>query len=226
MNTNERALLAKQNAEAMGYLKHQYQPLIAARIVLHMGFYRPEYMEAGHQAVEEAVMSYQQEKGSFTSHLRGILKHRLIDLRRKERVDHVVPTGSLSEKQHMHIINAASIDAYQKQREAERRREEIEHFCAELEESGITLAEVAAASPKHEATKAACRRACRYLMDHPELLEKARNGRIPARELSEVLDVSLKTWERHRKYLIACAIAVAGDYHCITEYILDRGNEA
>lgn len=226
MNANERALRAKQDAEAMGWLKHQYQPMIAARIMLHMGFYRPEYMEVGHQAVEEAVMSYQAEKGSFTSHLRGILRHRLIDLRRKERVDHVVPTSSLSEAQHLHVVNAASIDAYHKQREAERRREEIEHFRAELEESGITLAEVAAASPKHESTKQACRKACRYLMERPALLEKTRNGRVPAQELSQALGVSVKTWERHRKYLIACAIAVAGDYHCITEYILDRRDEA
>ncbi len=226
MNANERALCAKQDPEAMGYLKHQYQPLIAARIILHMGFYRPEYMDVGDQAVEEAVMSYQADKGSFTAHLRGVLRHRLVDLRRRERVDHVVPVSSLSEAQHAHIVNAASINAYQQQREVERRREEIEHFRAELEEMGISLSEVAACSPKHEVTRQACRRACRYLMERPELLERTRNGRIPARELSEALGVSLKTWERHRKYLIACAIAVSGDYHCIAEYILDGRNEA
>ena len=226
MNTNERAMRAKQEPEMMGWLKHQYQPMIAARIMLHMGFYRPEFMEAGHQAVEEAVMSYQAEKGSFTAHLRGILKHRLIDLRRRERVDHVIPTGSLSEEHHTHIINAASVDAYRKQREAEQRREEIEHFRAEIEEMGITLEEVARSSPKHEATRKACREACRYLMARPELLEKARSGRIPARELGEGTGMSLKTLERHRKYLIACAVAIAGEYHCIAEYILDGRNEA
>ena len=51
---NELAVQARRDDEAMQRLKHQYQPLVAARIVLHMGFYRPEYMEAGLEAVEDS----------------------------------------------------------------------------------------------------------------------------------------------------------------------------
>ncbi len=211
---------AKHDPEAMERLKHRYQPLISARIMLHMGFYRPEYMEIGHEAVEEAVMSYAPDKGGFTGHLRGILKHRLIDLRRRERVDKVVPTSSLSEEHHLHVVNAASVAAHREEVERQRRQEEIEHFRTELEEVGLSLQDVADSSPKHESTRQICRRACRHMLTDRTLLERARMGRLPARELSEALNVGLKTLERHRKYLVACAVALGGDYHCIAGYIL------
>ena len=217
---NEAIERAKHDAEAMERLKHQYQPLIAARIMLHMGFYRPEYMEVGRDAVEEAVNSYVSGRGSFTAHLRGILKHRLIDLRRREKVDRMVPTGSLSEAQQLHIVNAASVAAHREEMDIRRRREEIEHFRSDLEELGLSLGEVADSSPKHEATRTICRKVCRHMLANRTLLERARLGRVPGKELSEALGINLKTLERHRKYLVACAVALAGEYHCIAEYIL------
>ena len=223
---NELALRAKEDPAAMERLKRQYQPMIAARVMLHMGFWRPEYVEVGQQAVEEAAMSYREEKGSFTAHLRQVLKFRLIDLRRRERIDKVVPASSLSEEHQAQAVNAASISAWQEEMEIQKRREEIENFRAELEELDISMQEVADSSPKHAATRQVCRRACRHMRMHPELLERARRGRVPVKELSEALDVGPKTFERHRKYLVACAVALAGGYHCIAEYILSREGEA
>ena len=223
---NELALRAKYDSEALERLKHQYQPLVAARVMLHMGFCRPEYLEAGYQALEEAVTSYQPEKGSFTGHLRQILKHRLIDLRRREKIDKMVPESSLSEEHRTQAVNAASIAAHREQTETEQRREEIMLYQKELARLGLTFQEVAAVSPKHEATKQACRRIIRHLLLHPDLLEKTRAGRLPSAELADALEVSAKTLERHRKYLVACAVAVAGDYHCIAGYILDRRGNA
>lgn len=223
---NELAILARQDAGAMQRLKQQYQPLIAARIVLHMGFYRPEYMEAGMEAVEEAVMSYSPDKGSFITHLRSVLRFRLIDLRRREKVDKVVPVSSLSEEHHTHAVNRASVSRYQEEYENALRREEIGRYCEELSRLNLTLQEVADSSPRHASTREACRRACRYMLERPALLEKVLSGRVPGKELSEALNVSAKTWERHRKYLIACAVAVSGDYHCISGYILSREGEA
>jgi len=223
---NELAIQAKYDPAAMQRLKHQYQPLIAARVLLHMGFWRPEYMEAGQEAVEEAVMSYRQEKGSFTTHLRQVLKFRLIDLRRKEKVDQVVPVSSLSDAHHTRAVNAASLSVHQEEAEAQRRKEEIGLFQADLSALGLTLQEIAAASPKQAETRRICRRACRILRANPELLRKAAGGRVPLKELSELLDVNIKTLERHRKYLVACAVALEKEYHCIMEYILSREGEA
>jgi len=223
---NELAVQARQDAGAMQRLKQQYQPLVAARVILHMGFYRPEYLEAGMEAVEEAVMSYRPDKGSFTTHLRGVLKFRLIDLRRREKLDKVVPASSLSEEHHTHAVNRASISAYQEEMETARRREEIERYREELFRLNLTLQEVADSAPKHASTREACRKACRYMLKHPSLMEKALSGRIPGKELSDALGVSPKTWERHRKYLVACAVAVSGDYHCISGYILSREGKA
>ena len=223
---NDLILRAKYDSAAMERLKHQYHPLVAARVMLHMGFCRPEYMEAGYQALEEAVASYQPGKGGFTGHLRQVLKHRLIDLRRREKIDKMLPESSLSEEHRVQAVNAASLAAHREQTEAQQRREEVLLYQEELARLGLTFQEIAAASPKHEATKQACRKITRHLMRHPDLMEKARLGRLPATELAADLEISAKTLERHRKYLIACAVAVAGDYHCIAGYILDRRDEA
>ncbi|MBQ2957598.1 MAG: hypothetical protein IJE08_14205 [Clostridia bacterium] len=217
--TNELALQARYSPEAMERLKHQYQPLIAARVMLHIGFRRPEYIEAGREAVEEAVMSFAPEKGSFTTHLRQVLKFRLIDLRRKERVDKVVPVSSLSEEHRARAVGEASLSAHREEEEILRRREEIELFRSDLLSLGLSLNDVAAASPKHAETRRVCRRACRMMRVNPDLMAKAARGRVPVNELSALLDVSPKTIERHRKYLVACAVALAGDYQCILYYI-------
>lgn len=224
--TNELALRAKHSPEAMERLKQQYQPLLAARVMLHMGFVRPEYMEAGRDAVEEAVMSYSQQKGSFTTHLRQVLKFRLIDLRRREKLDRVVPVSALSEAHYTHAVNGASLSTYQEELDAQRRKEEIGLFQADLSALGLNLQEIAAASPKHAETRRICRRACRYLCANPELLRRAARGRAPLKELSGLLEVNVKTLERHRKYLVACAVALEKEYRCIMEYILSREGEA
>ena len=210
----------------MEQLRRQYHPMLAARVMLHMGFWRPEYMESAQLAVEEAVASYISEKGSFTAHLKQVLKFRLIDLRRREKVDRVVPVSSLSEEHHAHAVNQASLAAYREESEVQRRKEEIELFTHDLRALGLSLQEVAAASPKQAETRRICRRACRYLRLNPELLKKAAGGRVPLRELSELLDVNIKTLERHRRYLAACAVAIDKEYHCIMEYILSREGEA
>ena len=144
---NELARRAKHSPEAMERLKQQYQPLIAARVMLHMGFWRPEYMEAGQAAVEEAAESWREEKGSFTTHLRQVLKFRLIDLRRREKVDKVVPVSSLSEEKRVQAVNAASVSAHREEEEVLRRREEIAQFASELEALGL-ITRVPSASDK------------------------------------------------------------------------------
>ena len=223
---NELAVQARRDDEAMQRLKHQYQPLIAARVLMHIGFVRSEYIEAGREALEEAVMSYQPEKSGFTTHLRQVLKFRLIDLRRREKVAQVVPVSSLSEEQHAHLINASSMEVHREETEIQQRREEIELFKSDLSSLGLTLQEIAAASPKQAETRRICRRACRYLRTNPELLHKAAGGRVPVKELSELLEAHPKTLERHRKYLVACAVALNKEYHCIMDYILSREGEA
>jgi RNA polymerase sigma factor len=105
------------------------------------------------------------------------------------------------------------------------RREEINLFLNDLTALGLTLKEVADASPKQAETRKICRRACRYLRVNPDLLQKAAGGRVPMKELSELLEIHPKTLERHRKYLVACAVALNKEYHCIMEYILSREGE-
>ena len=46
------------------------------------------------------------------------------------------------------------------------------------------------------------------------------------KELSELLEVHPKTLERHRKYLVACAVALNKEYRCIMDYILSREGDA
>ena len=49
---------------------------------------------------------------------------------------------------------------------------------------------------------------------------------MPVKELSDLIEVHPKTLERHRKYLVACAVALSKEYCCIMDYILSREGEA
>ena len=58
------------------------------------------------------------------------------------------------------------------------------------------------------------------LLEHPPLMEKLRASKmLPIRELSLASGVSRKVIERHRKYIIACAEILSGDFPILGTYL-------
>lgn len=210
----------------------QYRPLIAKTA----SRFARRYIDPEHDdefsvalaAFDEAINRYAPDAGSrFIGFAETVMTRRLIDYARQEkRHRNAVPYSSLTdeeeegERELSRIENAAAMEAYDLDREAERRREEIESLAGQLAEFGIRFQDLADVSPRHRDSRRMLLELGRRLAGSPQLyrmlLEKKQ---LPVKELCAAESVSRKTVERHRKYLIAVSLIAGGPYPCLKSYI-------
>ncbi|CAM3681079.1 RNA polymerase sigma factor SigI [Mesobacillus zeae] len=177
-------------------------------------------------AFNEAIQKYTPEKGnSLLSFAEVLVKRRVIDYIRKQTKNQAL---SLTLANEMYdddtprttIEDELSIENYRKKSDEERRRDEIIQFQQVLKEFDLSFSDLVEQSPKHaDARKNAMEVA--WILYKKEklrnlLLEKKR---LPIKQLESMVDVSRKTVERNRKYIIAVALILIGDYTYLRDYI-------
>ncbi|MBQ2095192.1 MAG: RNA polymerase subunit sigma [Firmicutes bacterium] len=162
-------------------------------------------------AFHEAVQSYDESKGTFLAFASVVIRRRLLDdirsqWRHKGEI-HVLP-GELEEEPDRSIDTAQAA------------REEIAAAQAILKPYGFSFFDLAESSPKAEKTKAACCSAVIALLKDEELLDKMRkNKALPMKELEKASGVARKILDRHRRYIIAAAEILSGEYPVLAEYL-------
>lgn len=186
-------------------------------------------------AFHEAVQSYEAEKGAFCAFASVVIRRRLLDeIRRQWRQKgeiRVLPgafDGDLG-REGGESPDAASLEVQSKIAElsagapvdpAAAAREEIAAAQAILRPYGFSFFDLADSSPKAEKTKQACCRAVVALLKNEELLAKMRkNKALPMKELEVASGVARKILDRHRRYLIAAAEILSGEYPVLAEYL-------
>ena len=184
-------------------------------------------------AFNEAVQKYDEKKGSFLSLASVVIKRRVIDCARSQlrfgREIPVIPDafeGSLAEDdanginlQVQEHITSTTLSENAEQR-AEQTREEINAVQEILHEYGFSFFDLAENSPKAEKTKKSCGRAVRTLIASAVLMAFMRLKRLlPIKELCEKSGVIRKIIERHRKYIIASAEILDGDFPILASYL-------
>jgi RNA polymerase sigma factor len=177
----------------------------------------------------EAMNKFSSESGrSFLSFAETVIRRRLIDyLRKEQRFQQQVPLSSFEvQDEENQIINPVevhqAVQHYEKERIAEDRSSEIKAFSADLLVFGITFTDLTECSPKHVDSRRLLMGIGRILAsndDHMYLLRSKRM--LPIKELLDQLDVSRKTLERNRKYLIAVALIYSGTYPYLRDYLYD-----
>ncbi|MDA8235968.1 MAG: RNA polymerase sigma factor SigI [Clostridia bacterium] len=194
------------------------------------------YIKLGHDeeasisliAFNEAIDTFDNSRGvSFLSFADTVIKRRMIDYYRKEaRHAKVVPISLLdgededSQEVTQYWAERQSIVAHQAKEEATDRKEEIIFYSRCLTEYGISFAELIEISPKHEDARRRAMEAARLMATDNELKDYfLRKKELPLKQLSEMVDVSRKTLERQRKYIIAIAIIFIKDFRYIREYV-------
>ena len=219
---NERARQAREDPILMDELMRAHRPLMIAAVRFHMHSVRDEYVQIAEDAFREAVAAYCPERGAFLPLCRRIISLRLIDERRRLRLDREIPMADLDDAAQYAIDQAASVSAHRaRSREAER-REEIQAYARALHGLGITLRQVQQACPRHQSTRSLCQQAVRLIHGDPELARRTLKGRLPIAALCTAFDTGDKIWERHRRYLIAAVLATDGNYPHIASYILPK----
>ena len=169
------------------------------------------------------VKQYQVERGSFMPFAAACIRNRLIDEARKQRrySGKVIPLISDEEDALSEAMEGnVSIAIYNREQEQECLCEEISDFSEKLWEYGISFNELSRICPKQERARKQCIELGRYVVNNEEMREKLiRQRRLAQSELARVFGLSEKTIEKHRKYIVAIVIVLAGDYPIIRVFL-------
>ena len=177
-------------------------------------------------AFNEAIEKYSPEKGSsLLSFSEVIIKRRVIDyIRKQTKNQHVsidLTYSSLEEESAgMVIVNELSLDEYKKKSDDEVRKEEIIQFQALLSSFNLSFRDLVENSPKHTDARENAILVAKLLIENTELkIFLYEKKRLPIKQLEKMVNVSRKTIERNRKYIIAIALILSSDYVYLNDYL-------
>lgn len=205
------------------HLLSKYTPLIIKIASGLTGRYveigRDEEISIGLLALNEALDKYDPDRGaSFISFASLVISNRLRDYLRRQKGKEV-PASSVSEQLPPLDSRQAWLEFRDRQHQ-ENRRSEVVQFVQHLALYKLDLKQLAAATPKHRQARQRALQAAKILASSNELARHVRTKKeLPLKELEEMLDVSRKTLERQRKYIISLFILLTGNYQYLVEYL-------
>jgi RNA polymerase sigma factor len=171
----------------------------------------------------EAVMAFNpDENASLKTFAHLIIKRRLIDYIRKEktRKDNVVLLYESESTEDHFLMDHQAMEFYSKEKIAAVRREEMERFNELLKDYGLSFTELTKVSPKHADTRKIAFQVAQIIAETPELNDYVKiHKRLPLKEIESLVEVSRKTLERHRKFVMAVVLLVNSDFVYIKEYV-------
>ena len=185
-------------------------------------------------AFHEAVQTYDTEKGSFRALASVVIRRRILDYLRSEGRHSaeisVMPgafDGELDEEEaagvNLQVQQQVAQDAADESAEEERganARDEIEAVQKLLGQYDFSFYDLTDCSPKADKTRKSCAAAVGTLLQNEELLAQMRRNRaLPMKMLSAESGISRKILDRHRKYIIAAAEILSGDFPSLKPYM-------
>jgi RNA polymerase sigma factor len=210
-------------------LINAYKPFIAKTVssVCKRYIYESDdEFSIGLIAFNEAIEKYSPERGSsLLSFSEVLIKRRTIDyIRKQSKNQHISLDLSNSSGEEESpgeiIVNELSLNDYQKKSDEQLRREEIIHFQNLLTEYELNFSDLVENSPKHADARKNAILAAKMLVESEELKEALfEKKRLPIKQLEQLVNVSRKTIERNRKYIIAIALILSSDYVYMKDYL-------
>ena len=185
-------------------------------------------------AFNEALEAYDEDKGEFGSFAHGVIRRRLIDYIRKESLhSQEISAGSMSEDtslsddEEARAAEYAAVAAGAQSDESSDAvpgtsgiADEIEAVSLTLAQYGFSFMDLTECSPQTAKTREACVAAIGTLVGDSGLMEQMRiSGNLPIKEVCAISGVKRKVIERHRRYIIAAAEILEGDYPLMAEYL-------
>lgn len=178
-------------------------------------------------AFNEAINQFSAQSGrSFLSFAQTVIKRRLIDYVRKEqRHTGQIPLSAFDiEDDEENVSNPIemhqAIEQYEKEKVIAERQAEIQQLNKQLSEFGISFLDLVEASPKHADSRNMLLGIGRMLAEENDLMKILLNKKmLPIKDLLERLEVSRKTLERNRKFLIAISLILHGSYPYLKDYL-------
>lgn len=219
----ERVLRAQQDKSEAETLILEYLPFIKKRTsnVRISGMDYEDCLSIATLVFMNCIRQYTQGKGSFLTYAGRCIHNRFIDLWRKgNKQEILMPSAAEDDNIFTEPENQLSIEQYNRQLEKEALAEEFDLYSEEIAEFGITIAELARVSPRQNRARKQCFRLAEEVVKDCSLrTEFLSTHRLPQKELAHRLGISVKTIEKHRKYLVSLCVLLSGDYPLMKSYI-------
>lgn len=214
---------AKKNREEAEKLISMFKPFIASVIQKKVGKYlrygSDDELSIGLMAFNEAINSYDINKGKFLSFARLVIINRLIDYYRKQAkynaLQKVYDTDE-SDDYTADLIDKESFLRYEYDNEAEDRKFEIIEYSRVLKEWGISFNELVNVCPKHDNLRRDYKKIAKLIAGNEELLEELKKSkRLPINKIEKLFPLHRKKIERGRIYIIALVIVILNKFSFI-----------
>lgn len=189
---------------------------------------RDEELSEALIAFNEAINHFEEERGvPFLAYARLLIKRRLIDYYRKQRLRETLPMDQDDVGQAVEIH--VGINEFRERQQNQERAAEIREFSKALQKFGLSFQVLVEVCPKHRDTRETLLRVAYTLAMSSELWAQVeRTGKLPMQALTLKTQVHPKVLERGRRYILAVALLIANqnDYIYLREYVLPNERRA
>ncbi|MBR1628649.1 MAG: RNA polymerase subunit sigma [Lachnospiraceae bacterium] len=183
-------------------------------------------------AFNDAIDRFNPEKGEFDGFASLVIRRRLYDYLRSEK--HFSQEISLEpyamdadDAKDTDEVNSLALEVQQKTveqsvsgQDSGNIKDEIETVGEILRGYGFSFMDLADASPKAQKTKVSCAKVVAVILQDAAILGKLRSQKsLPIRDILAEINVPRKLLERHRRYIIAAAEILDGDFPLLAEYM-------
>lgn len=224
----ERITIAKKDNMQLNKFIYDYMPFIK-KVISETPYSNLEYedkLSIGMIVFMNCVKQYEEGKGGFISFTKTCIKNRIIDeSKKKNRLTSKLIPFSAQESNDPEMpaftaIDNESMDFYNKEQERLNLSYEIEIFEKELNEHGIKFSELVKICPKQERSRNLCVQIAYFIISNQSMKENLMKfNRIPQGEISIAFNISPKTVEKHRKYIVTVFLLLLGDYPLIQAFL-------
>ena len=180
-------------------------------------------------AFSDAIDRYDLSRGDFLPFAQMLMKRALIDYHRSasshlteistspfvlEGIDEADDESELDRSAYLAVVDQSRAAADRSL------QDEILAANEMLQQYGFRFFDLTDCSPQQEKTKQECAKAVRYVLSQPDLLyELEKSRKLPIRAVTKGSDISKKTLDRYRKYIIMAILILNGDYPQLSDYL-------
>ena len=172
-------------------------------------------LSIGLLAFNEAINTYDINKGKFLSFARLVISNRLIDYFRKQSKfsSALISYDNGEDNTTSGLIDKKSVELFAYDSEAEDRKYEIIEYTRELGQWGISFNELVRICPRQDNLRNEYIRIAILISRDKTLLDELyRTKRLPIKMLEKKLTIHRKKIERGRIYIIALVVAIVKKY--------------
>jgi len=204
-----------------------YRPYIIRSVskILNNKFIEIENSEEysiGLIAFNEAIDKYNEDKKcSFKRFSYQVMQRRLIDYKRKDyKNSNVYPFSYFEGEETYDFEDKFLVEKHTDHVYDFEIREEFVSFVREMKDYGITMDDLVKNMPKHKDSRKNCVKIAKRIVEEDNLYYKFnKKKKIPFKDVSKYVEVSQRTVERNRKYIIALVLILKSDLEIIKNYI-------